>query len=134
MATSSYGRPTLHEIAAMPYPYSERAMREHCDPNWGKPKPEGVLRSYTVEVSYHFSGRDIWGTTVKAHNEEEAIELAEAAFDKADLDLPWEAEVDAADFKVTGTASADTRPEGGGATQIVAPFTSGAVSEGETPK
>jgi hypothetical protein len=31
-------------------------------------------------------------------------------------------------------ASVDTRPEGGDATEIAAPFTSGAVPEGQTPK
>lgn len=37
------------------------------------------------------------------------------------------------DPDVPSPASADTRPKGGDSTQIEAPFTSGAVPEGETP-
>ena len=135
MATHA-GKPTLQEIAAMPYPASERAMREHYDPQWGKPKPEGALRRYSVEVSYSFSGRDTWATDVNAHNADEARELAGAAFDKADLDLPWDVEIDDAEFDVTEAgepcpASCDTHAKRGDATQIAAPFMSGAVPKAD---
>jgi hypothetical protein len=133
---SAAGKPTLKEIASMPYPTSERAMREHYDPQWGKAKPEGKLRSYSVEVSYSFRGRDTWTTRVNAHDADEARELAGDEFDKADLDLPWDADVDDADFEVTEAgdprpASVDTHAKRGDATQIVAPFMSGAVPKGD---
>jgi hypothetical protein len=130
MATAP--KPSIQEVAAMPYPASVRAMREHYNPQWGKPVPEGKLRRYSVEVDYSFRGRDTWSTEVNAHSREEAEELAGDAFDKADLDLPWDAEVDDAKFDIAEAgepraASADTHRNGGDTTQIVAPFMSGAV-------
>ena len=70
--------PTLHEIAAMPFPASLNAMREHYNKDWGRPVPEdsdGELRTYLVSVSY--SIRDLITVEVEAYSEDEARDLAE---------------------------------------------------------
>lgn len=102
---SAQTKPTLHEIAAMPFPASVSAMRQHYDPAWGTDPPEGETRLYTVQVSYSYTGDDVWETEIEASSAEEAEKLAEEAFDKADLDLPAGADVDAIE-DVEATVSA----------------------------
>lgn len=47
-------KPTLQEIAAMPYPASLNATRKWYEPEWGMPAPdeEGTTRKYRVRVDY----------------------------------------------------------------------------------
>lgn len=66
--------PSLHDIAAMPYPASLKAMREYYNPAWGKDRGDGELKTFTVEVEY--SIRDQATITVEAFTASEAEDLA----------------------------------------------------------
>jgi hypothetical protein len=72
-------KPTLHEIAAMPYSETIKAMRKHYVKDWGKPVPDGATekQKFEVRVSYEarIVGSDI--VEVEAWSEDEALELAE---------------------------------------------------------
>lgn len=70
-------RPTLHEIAAMPFPASVEAMREHYNPHWGKDTGDNELRTYRVKVIYETRSDEIQVVEVEAFTEEEALDLAE---------------------------------------------------------
>lgn len=71
-------KPSLHEIAAMPYPASLQAMRKHYVHDWGKPVPEGVTakQKFDVEVEYEVTERHRKTVEVEAWNEDEASEEA----------------------------------------------------------
>ncbi len=87
--------PTLHEIAAMPFPASRDAMRKFYNPNWGRPSAEDDgVNTYIVEVRWTASGYQEY--TVEASDEDQAEAIAREKFD-ADYDLPDEAEWDFAD-------------------------------------
>jgi hypothetical protein len=86
-------KPSLHEIAAMPYPASEQAVREYYDPHWQR-YSNGETRKFSVEVDYRYSGRDTWTCEVDAADEAEAKKMALDKFDSADLDPQYGAEVD----------------------------------------
>jgi hypothetical protein len=67
--------PTLHDIAAMPFPASVTAMRKYHDPSWGFPEPdEGELRTFKVRVDWTVEGSDT--VYVKASDAAEAKEVA----------------------------------------------------------
>lgn len=72
-------KPTLHEIAAMPWPASRNAMRKHYVHDWGVPIPDGVDRkkSFKVEVSYTVTEKHEETIEVEAFSEDEAKELAQ---------------------------------------------------------
>lgn len=70
-------RPTLHEIAAMPFPASVEAMREHYNPHWGKDTGDGQLRTFKVKVIYETRSDEIQVVEVEAFTEQEALDLAE---------------------------------------------------------
>ena len=72
-------KPTLHEIAAMPWPASRNAMRKHYVHDWGVPIPDGVDRkkSFKVEVSFTVTEKRDEIVEVEAFSEEEAKELAQ---------------------------------------------------------
>lgn len=71
-------KPSLHEIAAMPFPASMFEMRKHYNSAWGKPIPDdGQKRSYKVCVNYEVHSTETRMVTVEAFSEEEACELAE---------------------------------------------------------
>jgi hypothetical protein len=85
-------KPSIHEIAAMPFPASVNAMREHYNPNWGKDVPEdGQKRTYRVTVEWEARGSETY--EVEAFSEDEAEDLAEAEFN-ADGSVPFDAEFD----------------------------------------
>lgn len=68
-------KPTLHEIAAMPFPSSRSAMREHYDKAWGCDAPDdGVMRKFAVTVDVTLETSETY--TVEAFTEEEAEEVA----------------------------------------------------------
>lgn len=92
-------KPTLHEIAAMPYPSSVRAMRKHYEPHWGKPVPEGgEKRLFEVTVEWSARGHETY--EVEAFTEDEAEDLAEIEFDKdCGGTIPWDAEWEDATVK-----------------------------------
>ncbi len=69
-------KPTLHEIAAMPYSETIKAMREHYDPLYGFPMGDGAKQKYTVEVRYSYVCTDWETVDVEASDEAEAIDLA----------------------------------------------------------
>lgn len=69
--------PTLHEIAAMPFPASVTAMRKHHDPSWGLPEPdEGELRRFKVRVDWTITQSGSDTIYVRAADAAEAKELA----------------------------------------------------------
>ena len=73
-------KPSLHEIAAMPFPASQAAMRKHYNPHWGKEIPEGAeKRKFTVSVDWTASGTEYY--TVEAFTEDEAEDEAAEKFE-----------------------------------------------------
>lgn len=77
-------KPSLHEIAAMPFPASQEAMRKFYNPHWGKPvSDDGEKRSFKVRVDYEVRSEESKIVNVEACSEEEAIELAEAEVEKS---------------------------------------------------
>lgn len=79
--------PSLHEIAAMPFPASQNAMRKHYNPDWGKPVPDGAdrPRNYSVVVSYIVHTPEYQTVTVSAFSEAEAAEKAEEEVMKGEV-------------------------------------------------
>jgi hypothetical protein len=72
-------KPTLHEIAAMPYSVGLAAMREHYDPLWGMVTPEGDDPKFRWKVRVYYSVRSVESRVVEvdAATEDEACDLAE---------------------------------------------------------
>ena len=66
-------KPTLHEIAAMPFPASQEAMRKHYNPDWHKELPEGK-KMFRVSVDWTIEGSFV--EDIEAEDEDEAKELA----------------------------------------------------------
>lgn len=73
-------KPSLHDIAAMPYPRSVEAMRKHYNPQWGKGK-DGELQTWKVRLEYSYRTDDVWTCEVQAVDEDDAIRIAEDEFD-----------------------------------------------------
>jgi hypothetical protein len=91
-------KPTLHEIAAMPFPASMLAMREHYNSEWGRPIPDGgELIKYKVTVNYSVRVRDSRTYTVEAYCEQDAERLSSELFDK---DRTVEDDVDVEDLEI----------------------------------
>lgn len=87
--------PTIHEIAAMPFPASRDAMRKFYNPYWGKDLPaEAEKRPFRATVRWEASGYATYD--VEAYDEEEAADLAEKLFDRDDS-IPADAEWDGCD-------------------------------------
>lgn len=73
----SEAKPSLREIAEMPYPASLLAMRQHYNPEWGKPIPDGAkLRTFRVKVEYSYSVSERETVEVEAFTKEEAEDKA----------------------------------------------------------
>lgn len=69
-------KPSLHEIAAMPFPSSQNAMRKYYNPQWGKPIPDGAEKqTYAVQIDFEVTLTDSRTVEVEAFTEEEAEEL-----------------------------------------------------------
>lgn len=78
-------KPTLHDIAAMPFPASVEAMRKHYNPAWGRPVDgDGSRRTYRVKLSGEVrTVKPIYETVeIAAFSEDEAIELAQAQIEQ----------------------------------------------------
>lgn len=86
-------KPSLHEIAAMPFPASMLTMRQHYNRDWHKPEPDGELRTWKVKIAYSVRTAEHKTYEVEAVTEEEANDLAEDMFDK-DPAIPADVEVD----------------------------------------
>ncbi|MFZ3484247.1 hypothetical protein [Sphingomonas sp. 3-13AW] len=93
-------KPTLHEIAAMPFPASVQAMRKFYNPNWGMPVPDdaGDLRKFKVRVEYTYTESDSRTYTVEATTKEQAETIAEGMFDK---DITVEDDPELGDIEAT---------------------------------
>lgn len=89
--------PSLHEIAAMPFPASMLAMRKHYNKDWHKPEREFAgdteIAQYRVEVSYSVRTEESVTYTVYAASLADAEEQAEKLFDN-DRSIDSDAEVD----------------------------------------
>lgn len=84
-------KPTLHEIAAMPFPASQEAMRKHYNPDWHKDLPDG-RRVFSVSVDWSVSGSFV--ELIEAEDEAEAREIAhEMASEEASNSMDVEVEI-----------------------------------------
>jgi hypothetical protein len=90
---ASAPKPSLHEIAAMPYPASLLAMREHYNHQWGRFDNEAELQTWKCRIHYSYRTEDVFECEVEAATEDEAEKLAEDAFDRAS-DVPSHSEID----------------------------------------
>lgn len=76
--------PTIHEIAAMPFPASVTAMRKYHDPSWGMPEPEdGELRKFKVRIDWTVT--ETGSDTVYVRAEDAAAAKEQAADEVADM-------------------------------------------------
>jgi len=77
-------KPTLHEIAAMPFPASRDAMRQHYNPHWGEAMPDrpagAVDKQFYVTIEYTTMAFDEEHVTVTAATAEEAEHIARKEF------------------------------------------------------
>lgn len=95
-------KPTLHEIAAMPFPASMLAMRKHYNPRWGKPiDGDGEMRTYKVKLDYSYTVNESDTFEVEALSEAEAEEQAIELLEKQCAE---DFEVDDVDVKAVGDA------------------------------
>ncbi len=80
--------PTLHEIAAMPFPESVKAMRQHYVKDWGMPVPDGATKlTYKVKLRYSYEVHGTETVQVEAFSDEEAEDKAgEALADQLTVD------------------------------------------------
>jgi len=71
-------KPTLQEIADMPFPRSINAVRKHYDRHYGVEAPEGEdgKQLFSVEVEWSVLSDDSGTYDVWADNEEEAARKA----------------------------------------------------------
>lgn len=79
-------KPTLHEIAAMPFPASMLAMRKHYNPDWHTDPPEGdrgIDRKWKVWITFEQRSQDEELIEVEAGSQDEAEELAMAKFEQS---------------------------------------------------
>lgn len=76
-------KPTLQEIAAMPFSQTVDALRKHYDPAWGKVDEDGEpAKAWRVRFDWEIKGR--FDEVIEAASEEEALEIAkEQAADDA---------------------------------------------------
>ncbi len=86
---SDAAKPSLHEIAAMPYPASEKAIREHYDKHWHRYSND-ELKPFKVEIEYFVRTKEFWECEVEAADEDEAKKIAQDKFDDADLGHSWD--------------------------------------------
>jgi hypothetical protein len=78
----SPAKPTLHEIAAMSFPASMRAMREHYNPHWHKPEADGEPLKFRVTVNYSYKEWTSATYDVEATDEDDAERVAMEMFDE----------------------------------------------------
>lgn len=73
-------RPTLHDIAALPYSKTVEAMRQFYDPNWqtGSATNDGPRWKVRVEYTRTVEDEDVF--EVEAASEDEAKKRARAIF------------------------------------------------------
>ena len=91
-------RPTLHEIAAMPFPASERALFKHYGVTPWREKKEGEIRSFKVRFNYSETISNSVTYTVDAVDEEDAERLADELFNQ-DKTLPSDIDLDGVDVE-----------------------------------
>lgn len=70
-------RPSLHDIAAMPFPASQSAMREHYDAQWHMPQPEPGEGPKKFRVKGRWTIGGHIDQVFEADTEDEALDLAE---------------------------------------------------------
>lgn len=77
-------KPSLHEIAAMPFPESVFAMRKFYVHDWGKPIAEGLSQKQTYQVTARVTLRTVEREffEIEAWSQDEAEEEAEGMIDR----------------------------------------------------
>ncbi|WP_313230192.1 hypothetical protein [Sphingobium yanoikuyae] len=90
-------RPTLHEIADMPFPASEQALLQHYGVEPWREKKAGEIKSFDVTISYSWREYSSATYSVEAVDEEEAEALAGKLFD-AEKEIPYDVDVDNVDI------------------------------------
>lgn len=97
---SGQTKPSLHEIAAMPFPHSQHAMRKFYNKDWEKPIGDGEMCKWKVTIEYSYRAEGDETFEVMATCEEEAKDLATNRFYE---NPPGEdAEIDNIEAKATG--------------------------------
>lgn len=91
-------KPTLHEIAAMPFPASEKALFQHYGVTPWREKRDGEKLTFKVRYNYSETISNSATYTVDAVDEEEAEYLAEALWD-ADVTIPNDVDLDGVDIE-----------------------------------
>ena len=76
MSNNLAAKPSLHDIAGMPFPASLAAMRKFYDPKWGYDTSEDPPRKFKVSIEYSVTTYGDYNSTVEAGDEEQARELA----------------------------------------------------------
>jgi hypothetical protein len=74
-------KPTLHEIAAMPFPASERALQTYYGVEPYRERTTHERTSFRVTVTYSWSESDTLTYEVQAADREDAERIAEDQFD-----------------------------------------------------
>ncbi|MDF0489176.1 hypothetical protein PX554_13630 [Sphingomonas sp. H39-1-10] len=69
-------RPTIQEIAAMPFPASREAVRRWLDPDWCRFDPDAEPREVRVSIDYEITHEESLTVIVLARDAEEAKRLA----------------------------------------------------------
>lgn len=75
MASTAEARPSLHEIAAMPFSRTAEAVRKHYDPAWGENDEDGEpVKAWRVRFYWTVSGS--YDEVVEAATDDEARAIA----------------------------------------------------------
>lgn len=74
--------PTLHDIAAMPFPASEQALQRYYGVEPWKERSAAPRKTFEVIVSYSWSERSTATYEVEADTRDEAEAEAEKLFDR----------------------------------------------------
>ena len=102
-------KPSLHEIAAMPFPQSEIALEKHYGVKPRREWNEGELQTYVVRISYSWRTAETIEYEVKAASKEDAQKVAEDMFDKDKTIEAEDADIDHVDINCTSDAGGSVR-------------------------
>jgi hypothetical protein len=75
-------KPTLHEIAAMPFPASEQALQKYYGVEPWSDRAGADRKPFQVKITYSWSESETLTYDVVAADRQEAERLAEDLFDK----------------------------------------------------
>jgi len=88
-------KPSLHDIAAMPFPASMHAMRKYYDPSWAM-ACGGAGPRFRVTIFYTVPSQETEVFEVEAGSTDQAKAIAREIFDRVG---PYDADVDDVDVE-----------------------------------